>query len=150
MRRKKIDALENINIHENSLIKIDTEESGEYYFEVKGEVTNDLAEAVALMMRIKDKWNDDIWNTKIPNVNIYEIDPEKCLYWLSGGHDEWKKLDNYKKNWYDSCLEFREEFGLLIISILKKSKNLKEVRSGFVKHLNIEKIYDFAIEKNLA
>mgnify|MGYP000977703432 CR=1 FL=1 len=146
MKRKKIE----INIYEENLIKIDTEESGDYFFEIKNEVTNDLAEAVSIMMRIKIKWNDDVWDTQIPKINLYNIDPSKSLYWLSGGHEEWKKLENYKKSWHDSYLEFTEEFGLSIISILKRSKTLKDIRNGFIKHLNIERIYDFAIEKNIA
>ncbi len=150
MKRKRIEPIDQNNIYEDNLIKINIEESGEYYFEIKNEITNDLAEAVAIMMRIKNKWNDSIWDTKTPNINLYEIDPEKSLYWLSGGHDEWRKLENYKKNWYDSCLEFQEEFGVLIVSIIKKSKTLKDIRSGFIKHLSLEKIYDFAIEKNIA
>jgi hypothetical protein len=148
MKRRKIEAVEN-SIYNENLIKIDIEESGEYYFEIKSEITNDLAEAVAIMMRIRDKWNDKIWNTKIPNINIYEIDPRKSLYWLSGGHDEWKKLENYKKSWHESHSEFGEEFGMVVVSILKKSKTLKDIRSGFVRHLNMGKIYDFAIQKNL-
>lgn len=149
MKKRRIESVENNNVYEDNLIKINIEESGEYYFEIKNEITNDLAEAVAMMMRIKDKWNDNIWETKIPPIDTYEIDPEKSLYWLSGGHDEWRKLENYKKNWYDSCLEFREEFGISIISILKKSKTLKDIRNGFIKHLSIERLYDFAIEKNI-
>ncbi len=148
MKRRKIESLES-NIYNENLIKIDIEESGEYYFEIKSEITNDLAEAVAIMMRMKDRWNDKIWNTKIPNIDIYEIDPGKSLYWLSGGHDEWKKLEHYKKSWYESYNEFGEEFGTLVISIIKKSKTLKDIRNGFIKHLNMEKIYDFAIEKDL-
>ena len=151
MKKRKVEIVDQTNnIYEDNLIRIDIEDSGEYYFEIKGEITNDLGEAVAIMMRIRDKWNDSVWNTEIPIINTYEKDTEKSLYWLSGGHDEWRKLENYKKNWYESSLIFREEYGMMIISILKKSKTLKEIRDGFNRYLNLDRLYDFAIEKNIA
>ena len=58
--------------------------------------------------------------------------------------------ENYKKYWHEVQLEFQEEFGVLIISILKKSKTLKDVRTGFLKYLNLATLYNFAIEKGIA
>ncbi len=152
MRRKrdlvKVDLMRNYDVHNGSLVKIDREENGQYYFEIGKEVTVDLAEAVALMMRFIN-WNDDVWGLEIENVNYDDIDPEKCLYWLTGGKDEWDKLDNYKKTWCDSYLEFQEEFGTTVLSILRKSKNLKDVRVGFLKYLNLPILYNFAINREL-
>lgn len=149
MKKRKIEILER-KIYDDNLIKVDIEESGEYYFEIKNEITNDIAEAVSIMMKIRNKWDDDVWMIPIPDLDTYNVNPERCLYWLSGGHDEWRKLDNYKRSWKDSYLEFREEFGSIVIDILKKSRNLKDIRDGFLKYLNIERIYEFALERNLA
>ncbi len=147
MKRKKIESETNLC---NQLIEIGIEESGEYYFEIGNEITKDVPEAVAIMMRMKNKWNDKVWNTPVPKIDLYEIDPTKSLYWLTGGKDEWEKLENYKKSWSDSCGEFTEEFGVLIITIVKRSKTLKDIREFFMKDLSLQKLYDFAIERGLS
>jgi hypothetical protein len=149
MKKKKVAVMRPNNVWNSEMIKIGQDFNG-YYFEIGTEVTNDLAEAVAILMRLKSKWNDEIWNIKISDVDYYNIDPSKCLYWLSGGDKEWGDGENYKKNWYESQLEFQEEFGIIIISILKKSKTLKDVRTGFLKYLNLATLYNFAIEKGIA
>lgn len=149
MKKKKVAVMRPNNVWDSELIKISNDYNG-YYFEIGMNLTTDLAEAVAILMRLKSKWNDEIWNLKISEIDYYNIDPYKCLYWLTGGEEEWMNGDNYKKAWHEVRLDFQEEFGIIIISILKKSKTLKDVRTGFLKHLNLATLYNFAIEKEIA
>ena len=123
-------------------------ESSEWYFEVGKEFTTDMAEAVALLMRNFD-YNHSIWQTEINGVNAEDITPERSLFWLTGGYQEWRNLDNYNRPWYDCYLEFQEEFGFLIINIVKKAKRLSDIRDGFIKYLNLPVLYEFAISRDL-
>lgn len=148
MRKKKVDVLRPNNIWDSDVIKI-SKDYDDYYFEIGKEVTNDIAEAVSIMMR-NYRQNDAIWDLSISDIDYYNIKPSKCLYWLSGGDNEWiKNRINYKKNWFECELEFQEEFGIIVISILKKSKTLSDIRVGFIKYLNLPTLYNFAIEKNI-
>jgi hypothetical protein len=83
------------------------------------------------------------------NIIYEDITPEKSLYWLSGGNNEWNSLKNYNKSWCDCYLDFQEEFGFLIVNIVKKSKTLLDIRNAFVKYLNLPTLYNFAISKNM-
>jgi len=116
-------------------------------FEIGKETTTDISEAVCLMMNKLDN-NHEIWNTTI-EFNSEEIQPERSFYWLTGGHLEWKSLENFVKPWSECYLIFQEEFGLSLINILKKSKNLGEIKKGIRKSLNLPLLYDFALSKNL-
>lgn len=149
MKKKKVAVMKPNNIWNSDLIKISSCDN-EYYFEIYREATTDIAEAVSIMMRLKNTWNDKVWDLSITDIDYYNIQPSKCLYWLSGGDEEWNKTENYKKYWHECSIEFQEEFGTLVISILRKSKNLREIREGFLKHLNLSTLYNFAIEKELA
>lgn len=129
--------------------KLDINKEGdEYVFEIGREMTNDLAEAVTIMMRTC-KPDDKSWDIEINNKNIENIIPERSLFWLTGGEQEWKNLENYNRPWCDCYLDFQEEFGFMIIKIIKDSKKLSDVRDGFMKYLNLPTIYDFAMSKNL-
>ncbi len=116
-------------------------------FEIGKETTTDISEAVCLMMNKLDN-NHEIWNTTI-EFNSEEIQPERSFYWLTGGHLEWKSLENFIKPWSECYLIFQEEFGLSLINILKKSKNLGEIKRGIRKSLNLPLLYEFALSKNL-
>lgn len=116
-------------------------------FEIGNETTTDIAEAVCLMMSKLDN-NHRIWKSVI-TANLEDISPERALYWLSGGKSEWNSLDNYKKNWSECYLDFQEEFGIVIINIIKKSKTLMDIKNGFNKYLNLPILYDFAISKSI-
>jgi hypothetical protein len=100
------------------------------------------------MMRVC-KPDDSAWDIEVNNTNIENISPEKSLFWLTGGTQEWINLENYNRPWCDCYLDFQEEFGFMIIKIIKDSKKLSEVRDGFIKYLNLPVIYDFAMSKNL-
>jgi hypothetical protein len=154
MKRKRI-ALETSKevrrdkeILNQSILSVSKQEN-EYFFEIGGEATTDVAEAVSILMR-KVQWDDPIWDMNIDKRIVYEdITPEKSLFWLSGGNSEWKTLNHYNRPWCDCYLEFQEEFGFLIINIIKKSKKLSDIRSGFMKYLNLPVLYNFAISKDM-
>lgn len=146
MKRKRV-TKNNIRITESNVVRITEEINGQLFFEIGNEVTTDLAEAVAIMMRFK-RVEQSIWDRKI-NVNFDTIEPQKALYWLSGGDNEWITLQNYNRPWPQCLLDFQEEFGIMVISILKKSKTLGDVRDGFLKYLNLPVLYEFALSKNL-
>lgn len=149
MKRKKV-LLEKIGtkvIYNDESIKI-SREGNEWFFEIKKELTTDLAEAVAIMLRECDK-NDRIWDIEIKDIITENISPEKSLYWLTGGYKEWKSLENYSKPWCDCYLDFQEEFGETIIKTIKKSKTLGDMRKLFISNLNLTILYDFAMSKKL-
>jgi hypothetical protein len=145
---KKVETMRKFDFWSDNLIKID-KEGENYYFEIGNIVTNDIAEAIAILMKTVNK-NNKFWDIELNDINFYNISPEKSLYWLSGGDKEWRYSNNYKLNWIDCCLDYQEEFGLKIIAILKKSKTTGDVRNAFSKYLNLPKLYEFALEKGFA
>jgi hypothetical protein len=148
MKRKKEllkSELDSVFVSKKLVIK---KEGNEWFFEIGKEMTNDLSEAVTIMMRVC-KPDDSAWDIEVNNTNIENITPEKSLFWLTGGKQEWGNLENYNRPWCDCYLDFQEEFGFMIIKIIKDSKKLSEVRDGFIKYLNLPIIYDFAMSKNL-
>jgi hypothetical protein len=149
MKKRKVDieSKRSNNVYEDKGIKISREES-EYFFEIGNDVTNDIAEAVSILIR-KSEWDSPVWNLELSEIVSEDITPEKCLFWLSGGYSEWRTLEHYKKPWCDSYLEFQEEFGILVINIVKRSKKLKDIRDNFIKHLNLPILYDFAMSKDM-
>jgi hypothetical protein len=150
MKKKKI-VLESKRSNDDyieEIVRINKSNNNEYFFEIGTEVTEDIAEAVSILMRKVD-WNDNIWNREIKEVDMNSITPEKSLFWLTGGYAEWRTLDNYNKPWCDCYLDFQEEFGILIINIIKKSKSFKEIRDNFNKYLNLPILYNFAVSKDM-
>ena len=146
--RKKKTLLKEIGtkiIYDDKTIII-SREGNEWFFEIGKELTTDLGEAVSLLLRNCDA-SDEVWKTDIKEMNIDNISPEKSLYWLTGGEKEWKTLENYNRPWCDCYLDFQEEFGLLVISIIKRSKTLEDMRKHFIEYLNLPVLYDFALSK---
>ena len=146
--RKKKTLLKEIGtkiIYDNNTIII-SREGNEWFFEIGKELTTDLGEAVSLLLRNCDA-SDQVWKTEIKEMNIDNISPEKSLYWLTGGEKEWKTLEHYNRPWCDCYLDFQEEFGLLVISIIKRSKTLEDMRKHFIEYLNLPVLYDFALSK---
>lgn len=119
----------------------------EWFFEVGNEMTSDLAEGIAILMRTVDI-NHPIWNLEF-DVKCEDITPEKALFWLTGGYTEWRTLDHYCKPWSECSLDFQEEFGFIIINSVKRSNKFSEVRKNFIKYLNLPILYDFAVSKEL-
>ena len=134
-------------ISDSSVMKISEEVTGQTFFEIGNEVTTDVAEAVAIMMR-NPRIDSSVWDKQL-SFNLDSIAPEKSLYWLSGGDNEWVTLQNYNTPWSRCYLEFQEEFGYMVISIIRKSKSLGDIRDGFIKYLNLPVLYELALSKNL-
>jgi len=149
MKKRKVDleSKGSQNIYSDEIITI-SKESDEYFFEIGTEMTNDIAEAVSILMR-KSEFNSNIWDLELKDVFTENITPEKALFWLTGGYTEWRTLEHYNKPWSECYLDFQEEFGMIIINIVKKSKNLKDIRKNFIKYLNLPTLYEFAISKNM-
>lgn len=149
MKRKKValDIKRANDVYNNNIIRIN-KEGNEYFFEIGKEITSDIAEAVTILMR-KIENDSPIWDVEIKDIVSEEITPEKSLFWLTGGYTEWETLENYKKPWCDCYLYFQEEFGFMIVNIVKKSRKLRDIKDNFNKYLNLETLYDFAISKNL-
>ena len=154
MKRKRIDLETSKEVRRDkeilnqSILNV-SKQSNENFFEIGGEATTDVAEAVSILMR-KVQWNDPIWDMNIDKKIVYEdITPEKSLFWLSGGNTEWKTLNHYNRPWCYCYLDFQEEFGLLVISIIKRSKTLEDMRKHFIEYLNLPVLYDFALSKKL-
>jgi hypothetical protein len=116
------------------------------YFQIGYQITDDLAEAVSIMMRIINE-NDPIWNIKIKNK--HDIDYKKSLYWLSGGDEEWVNLPHYNQSWIDCNDLYVEEFKQEIENIINESVTFKDIKQKFKSKLNMFKMYDFAIANNL-
>jgi hypothetical protein len=68
---------------------------------------------------------------------------------LCVGDAEWKSLEHYNTPWCDCYLDFQEEFGFLIVNIIKRAKNLDDIRKYFLEYLNLPTLYEFALSKNL-
>lgn len=148
MKKRKLDLKSMAkDIYNRGIVRVSKEED-EYFFEIGKELTSDVAEAVAILMRKVD-FNEAVWNLEVSNIVLENITPERCLFWLTGGYSEWRTLENYNKPWCDCYLDFQEEFGYLILNIIKRSKTLKDVRENFLKYLNLPILYDFAINKNM-
>jgi hypothetical protein len=145
-KRKTVVSEALFTVYSDEKIKISKLDK-ELFFEIGKEVTSDLAEAVVLMTSLFES-NDKIWNLKL-EVDEKKIEPSKSLFWLTGGFVEWRSLENYNRPWCDCYIDFQEEFGTLLVNIVKKSQNLSEIRDGFNKYLNLPILYDFAISKKL-
>lgn len=149
MKRKKL-LIENEPskiVFSDGRIKVSKFSTG-LLFEIGREITQDLGEAVSILMREVDS-KDEIWNLDIENIDTDDIIPEKSLFWLTGGYQEWRNLEHYNKPWCDCYLDFQEEFGFIIINTIKRSKKLSDIRMNFLKYLNLPILYDFAVSKDM-
>jgi hypothetical protein len=148
MGKKRTTRLNNIREEElMDIVRITQQNNNKFFIEIEDHITQDVAEAVAILMRRKDI-DKSIWMREI-TVDLDFYEPRKCLYWLTGGDNEWVKLHNYKKSWSDCETIFVDEFDFVIRWILKKSKNLNDIKEGFIEHLNLPVIYEFALSQNL-
>ena len=148
MRRRKVDlqVRGNCSVFDDGILKI-SKEGSNYYFEIGGEVTFDVAEAVAIMMRVID-WSSPVWTIGLSDIDTSKMSPERALYWLSGGNTEWRSLDNYDRPWCECYLDFQEEFGSLVYNIITNSSNMKDIRNAYVDKLGLPVLYEFALSKN--
>jgi hypothetical protein len=149
MKRKKVLVKNELSelVFSDEKVKV-SKDGSNWYFEIGKEVTGDLAEAVSILLRTVD-FNHSIWKLEIEKLDLDTIVPEKSLFWLSGGLNEWSTLEYYSKPWSECYLEFQEEFGFLVVNCLRKSKKLEDLRAYFLKYLNLPILYEFAVSKNL-
>ena len=148
MKRKKVLLKEQLSevIYNSNKIVI-SKDDNRWCFEIGNEITMDIAEAVSILMR-RDI-DENIWQMEIGDIDIETVSPEKSLFWLTGGYNEWRTLENYNRPWCDCYLDFQEEFGFLVINIIRRSRTLMDIRNNFIKYLNLPVLYDFAISKDL-
>ena len=150
MKKKKVFTKENetfIYIYNSDRVRISKELNGELFFEIENELTSDLSEAIAIFI---NKGIDDINLWKISfNININSISPDKTLYWLSGGDNEWINKTNYSKSWANVYLLYQEEFGITIINIINKAKTFGDIKNEFKKKLNILILYEFSLQNKI-
>lgn len=125
---------------------IQKETNGQYYYEIGDEITIDIAEAVSITM-LKDHKQDTIWD--LPMIYDRNISPIKSLYWLTGGHKEWRTLTNYKEGWSKMGHIFVDKWGDKITQIVQKSKKLGDIRKSFNKDCNFLDIYEFSLKNSL-
>ena len=112
-----------------------TLESNQLFFEFGAEITNDVAEAVAIMIFNKVSANDPIWNTTLYNKR--EISPIKSLYWLTGGKNVWGGDKSKVDCWSDCGHIFEDEYGDDITNIVTKAKKLSDIRNGFLNNIRL-------------
>lgn len=121
-------------------------EGNQIIFEIAGFTTLDLAEAVALMIRLDIDNDDKVWNLPMTifDKNVF---PEKSLYWLSGGDSEWITLEHYSDSWFNCMFDFCSKWSSDITNSVESAKSLGDVRKYFVNQLNLLRIYEWAISK---
>jgi len=146
MKKRRIPKVQTVRlIAESNYVKIGEEMNGQMFFEIGNEITYDVAEAVAILMRM-DSVDDIIWNSEF-KIDYDIISPRKSLYWLSGGNNEWVNPTNYNREWTSCDFEFEEEFGFIVISALKRARNLRQVKEEFIRYLNLHTFYEFALAR---
>lgn len=145
MKRKKValQARGNCDLYVGGIMRVSKEENV-YFFEIGNETTCDVAEAVAIMMRKVD-WQDPVWDIEYVTSSV---DPEKALFWLTGGYTEWRTLENFNRPWCDCYLEYQQEFGELIFNISTRNTTLRGIREGFVEHVSLPDLYEFALSRD--
>ena len=117
-------------------------------FDIGRESTNDIAEAVVLLNKaIND--NDPIWDIIISEKDRYNVEPIRCLYWLSGGDNEWETNKHYKKSWSVYYDIFNNKFKNKIMFIINNSNTLRDVKRKFEENFNLIQMYEFSIENGL-
>jgi len=148
MKKRKVVTMKPFNILDNEDIKI-SKYQDDFLFDINGKITDDVAEAVAIMIYQNIPNNSKAWSTNIKNVDLFEIDPKRSLYWLSGGDIDWSS-NNYRKEWHECVGEFSEKFSEIVFEMVQQSKNMLELREKFQKDLNITILYEFALENKIA
>ena len=132
-------------------VVIDIEDNGNYFFEIKSNMTNDISEAVAIMMTDDCFENHDIWNTTIPDyVTEYDICTEKTIYWLTGGNSSWSnKKGIYNTKWIEVANEYDYILSTEIQEIFVKSKTFGELRNNYKKSFPLIRMLDLAVFLNI-
>jgi hypothetical protein len=144
MRDKKRTFEDEIQIKSNYSPTV-TMEFGKLFFEIGIHLTDDVVEGVVLLMYAQ-KVPNDIWNIKL-NKNL-EVSPIKSLYWITGGDSVWGINKNRITGWGICGGVFGDEFGDVIIDIVRNSVTLGDLRDGLISRImyirtDINKYYKY-------
>jgi hypothetical protein len=143
-RRKQADCSETM-VHDSPRVKVHSL-GDTLIFEVDEDVTQDVAEAVSMIMH--NRIEGSFWS--IPTDGLAElVDPERALYWLSGGDREWSLLEHYSQPWPSCSQDFRDKWSETVTRIVMQSKTLADIRAGFRRELTLHRIYDWCISRGL-
>jgi hypothetical protein len=115
-----------------------------FSFEIGDLFTNDLLEAVAIMMRNSNWSGLKIWDYEFDS---HTINPINCIYWLSGGDVFWKNPE-LNKGWSEILPDILNKFENKVFEASKRRK-LSDIRKYFKKHLNLDSFYEFALSKDI-
>lgn len=132
-------------------VNIDIYSNGLLFIKIKSEITNDLVEAITIMMKDKCFDGHEIWNTKIPkHISCDNIDVEKCIYWLTGGNKAWDiKNGMYNTKWIDIASDYEYIIGSEIKVLFKKSKTFGDLRDRLTRKFPMIRIMDLAVFFNI-
>lgn len=145
MRRRKTLLEKEEMLYSGSNFRI-INEGNQVIFEVGTFTTLDLAEAIALMIRLDIDENDPVWSLSI-NIFDKNVFPEKSLYWLSGGDSEWITLEHYSDSWFNCLFDFCSKWSSDIQHAVDKASTLGDIRHYFINQLSLIRIYEWAISK---
>ena len=118
-----------------------------FVFDNKKIITNDILEAVAILMKLDNFKNDKIlWELDIIGFkNDLDIKYSDVLYWILGGE---VGMSIYKYKWFYMSDFFVKKYKRTLTAILKNSKNLYDVRKSLLKKIPMQSVYDFSIKKD--
>lgn len=125
---------------------IDIDDGGNYFFEIKTEITNDISEAVVIMMNDRCFNEHEIWKTNIPHsIKSQDIRIDKTIYWLTGGDRAWiNKNALYNIKWSDISIEYENILRQEIEHIFNSSKTFGDLRDNYKKSFPTIRILDIA------
>lgn len=130
-------------------------DNGRLYFESSNPILEeefgsyDCGESVAALMRLKTVFDDEkFWNLKVGSSK-YDVNPERALYWLSGGNREWKTNDTYAYEWLEVHSIFEHKFRDIVYEIVENAETLKDIKEEFMNQLNLPVLYEFALSNDL-
>ena len=146
---KVINYTDNV-IYDNNDVTIIKELNKKLFFHIKTNKyyseTYNVAEAVAILMKIKKINNDNIWNITLSEEDKNIESTYTTLLWLTGGLKNW---DLMKLDWLDYYEILNYEYSYQIKNILKMSKTLNDVRILFKNMLNFDKLYSTILKYSI-
>jgi len=147
MRTSKSYQIETISdkiLFNDLTLYISRENNKKLFFNIKKQPyyteTYNTAEAVSILMRNKT-WCDitSIWNIELSTTDKNVYSTAGVLLWASGGHETWNKMN---LDWLDYYNQLDIEYNKSITKIMRKSNTLGDIRNGFIKYLNLDKLYN--------
>jgi len=138
-------------IYDSDIVTIINEENKKLFFHIKDRQyyteTYNVAEAVAILMRIKSLNSDNIlWNIKLSSDDKEIESTCNVILWLTGGQKTWNKLN---LDWLDYYNHLDYEYNYQIKNILKMSSKLKDVKILFEDILSFDKLYNSILKYSI-